>query len=163
MDLCARPGLEGDPRLWEEQRAVITRCDHPFLRGPSLRGEASLSFSGSFPSRTRGNPALSGRMLSLCICGMGTPVQLGGSSLAGPERWTTCCSHGCFFWQSESRIPCASLSVGVPNRWRRTRWRAVATRPLGLASRRSPLRAACVWAPRKRCLQIAATRRLPQD
>lgn len=65
--------------------------------------------------------------------------------------------------QSESLIPCASLSIGPQNQWRRTRWRAVATRPLGLASRRSLLRAAWVWAPRKLCPRTVRTLRPPQD
>lgn len=67
LNRCARPGSEGDPRLWEEQRAAITRRDHLSQRGPSLRGEASLASSGSFPfqdSRKPRPPCLVGR--SVC-------------------------------------------------------------------------------------------------
>lgn len=102
------------------------------------------------------------RRLSLSACEMGTRVQLSGSWLPAPVRWLTCTSPRYLFSQSEGPRPRAPLSGGPRSRWRRTRWRVVATRPLGLTSRRSPLRAAWVWAPRKPCPPTAATPRPPQ-
>lgn len=56
LSRCARPGSEGDPRLWEEQRAAIAHRDHLSWRSPSRRGEASPSSSGSFALRDSRKP-----------------------------------------------------------------------------------------------------------
>lgn len=134
--------------------------DHPpgDGKGPRLGGKASRSCFPEAPHSIH-EKALCSRRLSLCICKMGTRVQLGGLWFSEPGRWPICTSRRHLFSQSEGLRPRAPLSRGPPSRWRRTRWRAVATRPLG--GPRSPLRAAWGWAPRKPCRPTAATRRPP--
>lgn len=100
------------------------------------------------------------RRLSVCICEMGTWAQLSGPR--GPGMRPTGSSPGHLLSQSEGPGPWAPLSGSLPSRWRKTRWRAVATRPLGLAGPRSPRRAGWVWAPRKPCRLTAATPRPPR-
>lgn len=94
----------------------LSASDHPIREALSLGSRALYLFRELLSVHEEVPPY---RRLSLCICKMGSRVQLGELWLSG--KWATCSRPDHLFSQSESCRPCTLLPGVPPSRWRRTR------------------------------------------